>query len=91
MIMLMWSNEMKQRQRLLCQLSGLTPVPARFLEAAASSEGCVVPSLACRWPDAFQVLLYLIGSLESEAWKEINHLNLPRVSQGTTLICKKEG
>lgn len=52
-IMLMCSNKMKQRQCLLCQLSGLTP--AWFLEAAPSL-GAVIRLLACRQPDAFLVL-----------------------------------
>lgn len=68
-IMLTCSNEIKYRQCLLRRLRGLTPDPAHFLEAAPSSGGCVVRLLACRWPDAFLILLYPRGSLESEAWQ----------------------
>lgn len=60
---------MKQRQCLLCQLSGLSSATAQFLEAAPSSGGCVVQSLACQQPDDFLVLLYLIARLEFEAWQ----------------------
>lgn len=62
----MCSTEMKQIQCSLCRLSGLTPAPAQFLGAAPSLAGCVAQLLVYQWADAFLVLLYLIGSLESE-------------------------
>lgn len=82
---------MKRRQCLLCQLSGLTPAPAWFLEAAPPSGGCVVRSLACRRRDAFLVLLYLTGSLESEAWQRNKPSKLAHGFTGYNSVLQRRG